>query len=208
MLQSHVNKTVSSLVVVLLGWPAIGCQRPQELHALSTTVLKAGSGTAAKTQLKNIVPSKRPQERLTVVIEDERYLGDIARQLGTSVDALLAMNKLTDTLLTRGQIVMVEATRDLVDHFVDKRERRKETKIAADEAKRQDKLRKEAEARSAKRQKMLEARARKRGIKIVAGHSPLDDKGPSAVPLRAGEMRQLGHGQMRGVALPVAFGIK
>ncbi|MBM4345501.1 MAG: LysM peptidoglycan-binding domain-containing protein [Deltaproteobacteria bacterium] len=195
---------------VLLGIAALlqGCAQKQDLQKLSVGVLQAGSGTAQKTQLQNVVPSKSPAERLTLIVEDERYLGDIARQLGTSVDALMALNQLADTLLQRGQVVLVETRRELVDQFVDKREKRKAARIAAEEAKRQDKLRKEAEARAAKRQKQLEARARKRGLKYVAAAPGTNDTGPTAVPLRAGEERKLDHGRLRGVSLPASFGVQ
>lgn len=193
------------LVALVCAVAIGGCGKKEELHKLSTTMLVAGQGTAAKTQMRNVIPSKPAPQRLSVVIEEERYLGDVARQLGSSVDAMLALNKLTDTLLQRGQILLVDTSREMVEKFVDKRERRKAAKLAAEEAKRQEKLRKEAEVRAAKRQKLLEARAKKRGIKIAAaGTAP--DRGPSAVPLRSGETRQVGHGQVRGVTMPTSFG--
>lgn len=195
------------LALGLLGW-APGCAQKHELQKLSVGVIAAGSGTAQKTQLRNVVPSKAPAERCKVVIEDERYLGDVARQLGTSVDALMALNQVADTLLQRGQVILVETRRELVDQFVDKRERRKAAKIAAEEAKRQEKLRKEAEARAAKRQKQMEARAKKRGLKYVAAAAGVPDHGPTAVPLRSGEERSLNHGKLRGVTLPASFGVQ
>lgn len=202
--------TAHCLGLLALGWLAIapGCAQKQELHKLSVSALQASTGTAQKTQLQNVVPSKAPAERCTLVIEDERYLGDVARQLGTSVDALMALNQLADTLLQRGQVVVVETRRALVDQFVDKREKRKAAKIAAEEAKRQEKLRKEAEARAAKRQKQMEARAKKRGLKYVAAAAGAPDTGPTAVPLRSGEERKLDHGKLRGVTLPASFGVQ
>ena len=199
-------RRIGLLTTVLFA--SFGCAQKQDLHKLSVGVIQAGSGTAAKTQLRNVVPSKAPTQRLNVTIEDERYLGDVARQLGTSVDAMLALNQMTDTLLQRGQVLLVETRREFVDHFVDKREKRKAAKLAAEEAKRQDKLRKEAEARAAKRHKQMEARAKKRGLKYVAKSDGAPDTGPTSVPLRHGEERRLDHGKLRGVTLPASFGVQ
>ena len=202
------HERVLAFALVLLA-SATACEKRAELEKLSTTMIQASAGTAAKSPMRNVIPSKPAKLRLNLVVEEERYLGDVARQLGASVDSLLALNQLRDTLLQKGQILLVETSREMLDQFVDRREKRKAAKIAAEEAKRQDKLRKEAELRAAKRMKLMEARAKKRGGKVSlaamqAGH----DKGPTGVPLRAGEVRQLGHGQIQGVHLPAGIGGK
>lgn len=201
------NRIELTIAVALLMLACLGCGKKDDLQKLSVQMIAASGGTAAKTSLSNVIPSKPPTKRLNLVIEDERFMGDVARQLGTSVDALLVLNNMTDTLLQCGQILLVDTSREMVDQFVDKRERRKAAKLAAEESKRQDKLRKEAEVRAAKRQKLMEARAAKRGIKLkptsLAAGTP--DRGPTGVPLRAGEARSMDHGQLRGVRLPSTF---
>lgn len=183
------------------------CQQQPELKSLqrlSTTMIEAGTGTAAKSAQRNVVPTKPAPEPLQLRIEDERYLGDVARQLGVTVDAMLEWNQLGDTLLKPGQFLAVRTTKELLDRFVERRERRKAARIAAEEAKRQDKLRKEAEARAAKRAKQVALRARKHGVAVAESGKPGVAE-PTGVPLRPGESRRLGAGGVRGVSLPAGL---
>ncbi len=183
-----------------------GCERRQELEKLSATVLKAGEGTASKTPMRNVVPSKPVAEPLQLTIEDERFLGDVARQLGVSVDAVLEWNQLSDSLLKPGQVLQVRTTKAAIDKFVERRERRKAAKLAAEEAKRQEKVRKEAEARAARRAKQMAARAKKHGgSAAVAGAQGATE--PTGMPLRPGEARAVGKAQLRGVSLPANLAV-
>lgn len=178
------------------------------VEGFSKQMIEASAGTAGKVVTRNVVPSRQAPERLQVVIEDERYLGDVARQLGVSVDAMMRLNNLADTLLKPGATLQVDTTRDQLERFVDRRERRKAAKIAAEEAKRQEKVRLEAEARAARRAKALAARARKRGVPVALaadGKTPDLSQVPGS-PLRPGQIRNHGAGVVRGVALPASFG--
>jgi ribosome-binding factor A len=141
------------------------CDGVQALDKIPEAVLAAGGGTAGKTPMRNVVPSKPALALHEIRIEDERYLGDVARQLGAIVEAVVHDNDLRDTTLAPGQVLRVRTTRDLVDAFVDKRERRKAARAAAEEAKRVAKLKAEADARAAKRAAKLAARRKKLGVK-------------------------------------------
>lgn len=175
------------------------CGRSEQVQSLAKDMLQAGSGTASPPQ-RTVVPSKPPVEMQSLRIEDERYLGEIARQLGTTVDAIRAANQLGEGPLTAGMVLQVEASREAVDRYCALREQRKANQIAQAEAKRQAKLRAEAEARAAKRAKHLAARARKRGEAVAqpGAHVP-------GVPLRPGEARVVGQGQVRGLTLPAGL---
>lgn len=193
-----------------LGLALLGCQADPQLprvsvEALSAQVLQAGAGTAHKAAASNVVPTKAAPRQLRLTIEDERYLGDVARQLEVSVDALMRLNGLSDTLLKPGMQLQVETRADLVDRFVARRERRKADKVAAEEAKRQEKVRKEAEARAARRAKLIAARARKKGVAVVDGKVGDLSQIPGT-PLRPGQVRNHGAGVVRGVSLPASFG--
>lgn len=174
----------------------------------SKKVIEDNAGTASRVITRNVVPSRQAAERLQVMIEDERYMGDVARQLGVSVDAMMRVNNLADTVLKPGTALQVDTTRDQLDRFVERRERRKGAKIAAEEAKRQEKVRIEAEARAARRAKAIAARARKRGVVVAmaADGKTLDLSQIPGSPLRPGQVRNHGAGVVRGVALPASFG--
>ncbi len=199
----HVVATIAFSCTAIAG---AGCERRQEIEKLSASMLQAGEGTASKTPLRNVVPSKPAAEKLQLTIEDERFLGDVARQLGVTVDAVLEWNHLGDSMLHPGQVLEVKTTKAAIEKFVDRRERRKAAKLAAEEAKRQEKLRKEAEVRAAKRAKQMAARAEKRGgaATVATASEPLDSSG---IPLRPGEARAVGKAKLRGVSLPANLAV-
>lgn len=193
------------------GKPQVSAQVSAQRAAVvgfSKQVIEANAGTASKVVTRNVVPSRQASERLQVVIEEERYLGDVARQLGVSVDAMMRANNLADTLLKPGATLQVDTTRDQLDRFLDRRERRKAAKIEAEEAKRQEKVRLEAEARAARRAKALAARARKRGLAVAMAPDgkTADLSQVPGSPLRPGQVRNHSAGVVRGVALPASFG--
>jgi LysM repeat protein len=187
----------------LLGCQADPVVQRVSVQGLSEQVIRAGAGTAHKPAASNVVPSKAAPRQLVLAIEDERYLGDVARQLEVSVDAMMRLNGLSDTLLKPGMQIKTRA--ELIDRFVLRRERRKADKIAADEAKRQEKVRKEAEARAARRAKQIAGRARKKGIAVADGKIADLSQIPGT-PLRPGQVRNHGAGIVRGVSLPASFG--
>lgn len=215
-MQPQVRRGAAGLLLALLcGEALLGCEgdplvqrvsvQGVSVQGLSEQMIRAGAGTAHKAAASNVVPSKAAPRQLVLTIEDERYLGDVARQLEVSVDAMMRLNGLSDTLLKPGMQLKVETRAELIDRFVARRERRKADKIAAEEAKRQEKVRKEAEARAARRAKQIAARARKRGAPVVAGQTGDLSQVPGT-PLRPGQVRNHGAGVVRGVALPASFG--
>jgi hypothetical protein len=100
-------------------------------------------------------------------------------------------------------VLQIETSREAVERYCTLRAQRKADKLAQAEAKLQAKLRAEAEARAAKRAKQLAARARKRGQPLPQGVAAEQLPG---MPLRPGETRVVGSGQVRGVMLPQSVG--
>lgn len=205
------RRSANWLLLAVMGAEALlGCQADPvvqrvSVQGLSEQVIRAGAGTAHKPATSNVVPSKAAARQLVLAIEDERYLGDVARQLEVSVDAVMRLNGLSDTLLKPGMQIKVETRAELIDRFVLRRERRKADKIAAEEAKRQEKVRKEAEARAARRAKQIAARARKKGVAVADGKLGDLSQIPGT-PLKPGQVRNHGAGVVRGVSLPASFG--
>ncbi len=148
-----------------------GCDPGARDHFVLVTdqIIAAGAGTAPRTPMHNVIPSKPTVEVHAITVNDERYLGDIARQLGVTVDGMLHDNQLIESTLKTGQVLRVHTSRDLVEAFEARRERRRVAKIAADEAKRVAKGKAEAEARAARKAKQRAARLA-RGHK---GHKPV-----------------------------------
>jgi hypothetical protein len=179
-----------------------GCGRSDQVKSLAHDMLKAGAGTAAPP-MRTVVPSKPPVEMQSLRIEEERYLGEIARYMGTTVEAIRALNRLGEQPLTTGMVLQIETSREAVERYCTLRAQRKADKLAQAEAKLQAKLRAEAEARAAKRAKQLAARARKRGQPLPQGVAAEQLPG---MPLRPGETRVVGSGQVRGVMLPQSVG--
>jgi LysM repeat protein len=142
-----------------------GCEKSTRRDIVTVTdkIIAAGAGTAPRTPMMNVIPSKPASEIHAITVLDEHYLGDIARQLGVTVDGVLADNALTESTLKPGQVLKVRTTRDLVDAFEARRERRRVAKLAAEEAKRIAKAKVEAEARAARK-------AKQRAAKLARGH--------------------------------------
>lgn len=186
---------------LVLGSLALGgCEAGSALPRLPAAVLQAGDGSASKTRMRNVVPSRPAAIEHRVVVQDERYLGDIARQLGVTTDALRLDNDLADGPLKSGMVLKVRTSKDLVDAFEARRERIKQARIAAEEAKRQAKIKADAEARAAKRRARLEARRiRGKGAKIkqVTEKAPAN---PTAGKLVQGKAQQGKTQQGKGIS--------
>lgn len=135
-----------------------GCEQPKALVRLRQDIVRAGAGSADQIPLRAVIPSRPAVETHTIVVEDERYMGDIARQLGVTVDTLLANNALREPTLQRGQVLRVQTSADLVSGYEARRAERQAAKIRRDEEKRQAKAKAEADARAAK---MLAKRLKK-----------------------------------------------
>jgi LysM repeat protein len=173
------SRWMAWLLVGHLGGGVVlsGCDSLQDLNGLSEKVLQAGSGTASKTTFRGVKPSRPAPAMHPVAIEDERYMGDIARQLGVTVDSILRDNGLTDNTLSPGMVLQIRASKDLVDSFIARREARKKAAVEVAAAKVRAKLKAQADERAAKRAARL---ALKRGhgrrppvtAPAVAGRKP------------------------------------
>lgn len=199
----------------ILVWPALaplalgGCDGLPDLTQLPAAVAQAGHGTAGRTSTRNVIPSKPAQAVHQIQIEDERYLGDIARQLGVSVDGILRDNAMAETVLQRGMVLQVRTTRDLIVAFEARREQRKIAKAAAEEAKRQARLKAAAEARAARRLARLQARRDRRlGVharrsdKVAAKNGKAEAKATGSARPRAATPK-LPEKPQKGLARPI-----
>mgnify|MGYP003343657620 FL=1 len=124
------------------------CESGRQAVTVADQVLQAGAGTAPKTPMHNVVPSRSPIERHVVTIVDERYLGDVARQLGVTVDSMRNDNHLTSNQLQPGQQLVVQTSREMVVAFEQAGQERRERKAEAERAKLEAKRKAEAEAKA------------------------------------------------------------
>ncbi len=165
----HVKRTAS--VALLLATAA--CDRAPQINAMTRQMVEAGAGSAERAPMRAVIPTRPAAEEHTIVVDDERYLGDIARQLGVTVDEMLAVNKLAEPTLQRGQVLRVETTADLINGWEARRVERRAAKAAKEAEKRAAKAQAEADARAAKmlakRLKKLKGKAAEAAL--VAAHS-------------------------------------
>lgn len=145
-----------------------GCEASGEPVRLARLALEQATSEAAQPALRveAVRPTRPPVDVHLIAIEDERYLGDVARQLGATVDSVMADNQLQDTALKPGMQLRVQTTADLVVQFEAAREARKARRAereAAKQAALEEKARLAAEER---RRKSLEAKAKKLGVSV------------------------------------------
>ena len=126
-------------------------------------LIEAGRGTATQARTVNVIPSRPAVETRTITVMDERYLGEIARPLGVTVDVLLAENQLAEGAVKPGQVIKVRTTGDLIDQFEQRREARRIAKDQAMFAKQQAKSKAEAAGRAVKKLRQRIARMNKIG---------------------------------------------
>ncbi len=152
---------------------AAGCDRAPQIHDVTQQMVAAGAGSSDHTAMRSVVPSRPAAEEHTIIVDDERYLGDIARQLGVTVDELLSKNRLAEPTLQRGQVLRVETTADLINGWEAHRAERKALKAQKEAEKRAAKAKADADARAAKalarRLKKLKGKAA--DAALVAAHS-------------------------------------
>lgn len=169
--QAWLRATRTASVALLIT--AVGCDRAPELHRMTQQVVEAGAGSSQHTPMRAVIPTRPAAVEHTIVVDDERYLGDIARQLGVTVDEMLAMNKLAEPTLQRGQVLKVETTADLINGWEARRIERRALKAQREMEKRAAKAKAEADARAArqlaKRLKKLKGKAAEAAL--VAAHS-------------------------------------
>lgn len=178
-----------------LAWQAasalalVGCEASRNVAHVADQMLAAGAGTAPKTTMHNVIPSRPAAQVHAITVQDERYLGDIARQLGVTVDGMLHDNRLAESTLKPGQVLDVRTTKDLVDAFEARRERRQTAQKLAAEAKRAAKAKAEMEARAERKAKQRLAKLARRGKGAQAAQAKAElarleakDKKPAAKP--------------------------
>ncbi len=159
-------------LAAISSWLLPACQsNPKELEKLSQSMLQASGGSASRTPMRTVVPSKPAAEAYVISIEDERYLGDLCRQLGVTVDDVMRVNNLKDGTLKKGMALQVTTTRDLVTQFEARREHKRQLRIAAEEAKRIAKVKADAEARALRKAKQREARQHKKELAKSGKHA-------------------------------------
>lgn len=194
--QAWLQVTRTASVALLLAGSA-ACDRAPEIERVTKQVVAAGSGSADRTKMRAVIPTRPAAEEHTIFVDDERYLGDIARQLGVTVDELLVKNKLAEPTLQRGQMLRVETTADLINGWEVRRAERKAIKAQKEAEKRAAKAQAEADARAArmlaKRMKKLKGKAADAALvaarartPVVAATGPVDvtHKSPGGATVR------------------------
>lgn len=172
-MQKRIVKSSALVALTAMGsWLLPACHsNPKELEKLSQSMLQASGGSASRTPMRTVVPSKPAAEVFVIGVEDERYLGDLCRQLGVTVDDVMRVNKLKDGTLKKGMALQVTTTRDLVTQFEARREHKRQLRIAAEEAKRIAKVKADAEARALRKAKQREARQHKKELAKSGKHA-------------------------------------
>ena len=125
--------------------------------------LPALTGTGPKHRL-TVIPSAAPKQRFEVTIQTKRYLSDVARQLGTTVEAIIADNGLPDSSIAPGQRLKVRCTERRFNEFKRLQRVREERRLKRAEKRRLRKLAKEDELlkRKKNRQRVRRKRARRK----------------------------------------------
>lgn len=154
--------------LLLATGAAAACDAAGEPVRLAQVALQQATAEAAQPALRveAVRPTRPPTDIHLITIEDERYLGDVARQLGATVDAVMADNQLTDTLLKPDMQLRVKTTADLVAQFEAAREARKARRAAREAAKQAELEEKARVAAEERRRKALEAKAKRLGKSV------------------------------------------
>ncbi len=84
-------------------------------NALITLLLTPGlvacdAPSSAPKHRLTVIPSAAPRSTFQITITDERYLSDVARRLGTTVETLIRDNHLPDATIHKGQTLQVRCT--------------------------------------------------------------------------------------------------
>ena len=163
------SRTASIALLLTLG----ACDRAPQLNEMTKQVVEAGAGSADRTPMRAVIPSRPAAEEHTIIVDDERYVGDIARQLGVTVDEMLAMNKLQEPTLQRGQVLRVETTADLINGWEAHRAERRAAKALKEQEKRAAKAKADADARAAKllARRLKKMKGKPAEAALVAAHA-------------------------------------
>ena len=119
-----------AVTVALLGATSlVGCDRIRELApAVPSAAFVPGHNHNPRDH--NVIPSHSPARTMTVVVEDERTVGSIARQLGTTVEETLQLNKMGSPEIKAGQTLTVRTSPEAYARFLANREVRKTRRAA------------------------------------------------------------------------------
>ncbi len=109
--------------LILLATMSPGCKQLEEVgkQLPSAAIIEA---PANRSSANNVIPTAEPIETFTVVVEKERYLSDIARALGSTVDDLMIDNDLGQSRLKPGLRLRVRTTSSRYARFLQRRERK------------------------------------------------------------------------------------
>ncbi|MCO4760774.1 MAG: LysM peptidoglycan-binding domain-containing protein [Myxococcales bacterium] len=135
-----------SILLLLAIVAASGCDRASSL------------ASSSPRHRLTVISSAPPQQRLRITVTDERYLSDVARRLGTTVETLIRDNKLADSTIHPGMQLEVRTTARRHAEFERLQQVRAERRIKRAEAKRN----KAAAAAAAKRKLRKAKRPRRR----------------------------------------------
>jgi len=108
---------------------ATGCDKIRDAVPSMPSAAMVPGGQHTRQRAK-VIPTRKAPKRLTLEVEHEVGLTNIARALGTSVDEIIAVNQLSTSEIKRGQVLLVQSTPDLLARYVAYRENRK-ARIAA-----------------------------------------------------------------------------
>lgn len=109
-----------------------------------------------------VISNEQPRRDYTVTVTDERYLSDVARRLGTTVEAIIRDNGLRDSQIRPGQQLKVHVTARGFAAFKRMKIVRVERRLQRIEARRARKAAKVAELAKQKAERRLERRRKRR----------------------------------------------
>mgnify|MGYP002628765055 FL=1 len=108
-----------------------------------------------------VIPSAAPRQSFQVTVTDERYLADVARRLGTTVEAIIRDNHLPDSTIHAGQQLKVQSTSRRFVEFERLQQVRAERRLKRAEARRVAEAAKAAEL-NAKKHRRVRRRPKRR----------------------------------------------
>lgn len=120
-------KAAIACAAILLS---VGCDKLREWAPKVTGVVVSMDGSPNAGRAK-VIPTRGLPRRFIIKVERERSLTYFAQELGMTLADLIALNKLTETVLHEGQELHVDARPPDVARFWAKREARKAREAAA-----------------------------------------------------------------------------
>ena len=132
------------------------------LLALTGCDRVAGLAPKAPERRLIVIPSAPPRQSFRVTVRDERYLADVARRLGTTVEAIIRDNQLPDSTIRTGQQLKVQTTSRRFIEFERLQQVRAERRLKRAEARRVAEAAKAAKAAELKKSRSKQRRRARR----------------------------------------------